>query len=294
MCRNIEESYIPSCTCAECLQNKSCTTKPAGPLHPLPILDGHGDSIVMDFISPLPVDEGYNCILSILDHIGLDVHIVPTCMNITAEELATIFFDNWYCENGLPKDIVSDCNKLFVSHFWKALTKLSGIKLKMSAAYHPETDGSNERSNKTIDQMLRYHVQRNQKGWVRALLRIHFQIMNSVNASTNFSGFQLHLSRSPQIIPPIIPLTLPDELVNAGKLAIATLDNIETDVVQARDNLLHAKIQQAHHASASCSADLNYSIGNAVMLSTFNRPHKFKKASEKRTAKFFPRWDGPY
>jgi len=242
----------------------------------------------MDFIGPLPVDEGYDCILSITDRIGSDVRIVPTRMNITAEELATIFFNNWYCENGLPMDIVSDRDKLFVSRFWKALTKLSGVKLKMSTAYHPETDSSSEQSNKTIDQMLRYHVRRNQKGWVRALPRIRFQIMNSVNASTNFSGFQLHLRRSPRIIPPIIPLTLPDELIDAGKLALTVINNIETDVAQACDNLLHAKIQQAHHASASRSADPNYSIGDAVMLSTFNRRCEFKKAGEKRTAKFFP------
>jgi hypothetical protein len=127
-------------------------------LHPLPIPDGRGDSIAMDFISPLPVDEGYNYILSIMDRIRSDVYIVPTRMNITAKELATIFFDTWYCENGLPKDIVSDHDKLFVSRFWKALTKLSGVKLKMSTTYHPETDGSSEWSNKTIDQMLRYHV----------------------------------------------------------------------------------------------------------------------------------------
>ncbi|KIM78464.1 hypothetical protein PILCRDRAFT_75509, partial [Piloderma croceum F 1598] len=93
----------------------------------------------------------------------------------------------------------------------------------------------------------------------------------SVNASTNFSGFQLHLGRSPRIIPPIIPLTLLDKLVDTGKLALVVLNNIETDVAHAHDNLLHAKIQQAHHASTSHSADPNYSIGDAVMLSTFNR-----------------------
>jgi len=69
----------------------------------------------MDFIGPLPLDEGFGCILSITDCIGADVHIVPTRTNITADELAVVFFDNWYCENGLPTDIVCDWDKLFVS-----------------------------------------------------------------------------------------------------------------------------------------------------------------------------------
>ena len=110
------------------------------------------------------------------------------------------FFNHWYCENGLPKDIISDRDKLFVSKFWASLHKLTGVKLKLSSAYHPKTDGASERTNKTINQSIRYHVQRHQKGWVRALPRIRFDIMNSVNASTGFSHFQLRLGRSPRVI----------------------------------------------------------------------------------------------
>ena len=69
-----------------------------------------------------------------------------------------LFFNHWFCENGLPTEIVSDRDKLFVSRFWNALSTLCGVKLKMSSAYHPQTDGSSERTNKTVNQSLRYHV----------------------------------------------------------------------------------------------------------------------------------------
>ena len=82
--------------------------KMPGPLHPLPVPDAHGQSIAMDFIGPLKYDSGYNCILSITDCLGADIHIVPTHIDITVEDLAVIFFDIWYCENGLPLDIISD------------------------------------------------------------------------------------------------------------------------------------------------------------------------------------------
>ena len=68
------------------------------------------------------------------------------------------FFDNWYCDNGLPLDIISDYDKLFVSKFWKALHILTGTKIKMSTAYHLETDDASEHTNKTVNQMLRFHV----------------------------------------------------------------------------------------------------------------------------------------
>jgi hypothetical protein len=121
----------------------------------------------MDFIGPLPEDDGYNCIVSFTDRLNSDVRIIPTRTNISAEDLAVIFFDEWYCENGLPLKIVSDRDKFFLSKFWQALHKLTGVKLKMSMAYHLQSDGASKRSNKTINQCLHYHVERNQMGWRR-------------------------------------------------------------------------------------------------------------------------------
>jgi hypothetical protein len=72
--------------------------------------------------------------------------------------LAAVFFSNWYCENGLPLEIISDRDKLFVSQFWKALHALTGVKLRMSTSYHPEMDGASERSNKTVNQAIWYHM----------------------------------------------------------------------------------------------------------------------------------------
>jgi len=164
----------------------------------------------------------------------------------------------------------------------------------MSSSYHPETDGSSERSNKTVNQMLRYHVCRNQKGWARALPRIRFQIMNTKNASTGFSGFQLLMGRSPRVIPPIIPSNLPPDLQDATKSASDVLSCLNDDVAQARDNLMLAKITQAHNVSTTRASDPQYKVGDWVMLSTANRRHEYKKKGEKRAAKFFPRWDGPF
>jgi len=106
MCRDLEKAYIPSCT--ECLRNKSSTRKPLGPLHPLPIPDERGDSVAIDFIGPLPHDEGHDCILTMTDRLGSDVRIIPTVTTLTADNLALLFFEHWYCENGLPRDIISD------------------------------------------------------------------------------------------------------------------------------------------------------------------------------------------
>lgn len=93
-------------------------------------------------------------IVTFTDRLGADICVLPCTTTTTAEELAHIFFDNWYCENGLPLDIILDRDKLFVSKFWKALHILTGTKIKMSSSYHPETDGTSKHTNKTINQML--------------------------------------------------------------------------------------------------------------------------------------------
>ena len=118
--------------------------------------------------------------------------------------------------------------------------------------------------------------------------------MNMVNASTNYSGFQLHLGHSLWIIPPIVPSHLSPKLRSAGPAAKAMITQLQNDVTDVKDNLLLAKVTQAHHTKTSHTDKIMYNVGNKVMLSTFHQQHKYKWRGKKRVAKFFPWWDGPY
>ena len=152
MWTDLENSYVPSFN--DCQRNKSRTTKPPGPLHPLPIPDECGDSVTLDFIGPLPLDCRYDCILPMIDCLGSNIHIIPTCCDSTAEDIAFLVFDHWYCKNGLLLDWVSNRDKLFMSWLWKTLAKLTGVQLKMLSSYHPQMDSTSERTNKTINQSI--------------------------------------------------------------------------------------------------------------------------------------------
>ena len=287
MRKDLEEGYIPSCI--DCSRNKSSTSKPIGHLHPLPVPDECCDSISMDFIGPLPLDQGHDCILTIMDCLGSDICIIPTSTKLTTKELASLFFDNWYCENSLPSDIISDHDKLFMSKFWKHLTLLSGIKCKASTSFHPQSNRASERTNKTVNQCLHFHDECNQKGWVHALPRIRFHIMSTTNRSTGYTPFHLWFSCTPHILPPLIP-SPPNpsaDHINAHQV----IENLQLDVSTAHNNLILAKISQSYFSNPKHINSPDYIIGNKVMLSTLNCHKEYKNKSQRRVASFGPEND---
>ena len=54
------------------------------------------------------------------------------------EEFAKLFFDHWYCDNGLPLKIVSDRDRQFTLKSWHAMHKMGSIKLGLGPAFHPQ------------------------------------------------------------------------------------------------------------------------------------------------------------
>lgn len=86
MRRDLEQGYVASCP--DCQRNKSSMIKPYGPLHPLPIPDQQGDSVAIDFIGPLPEDNGKNSLITFTNRLGSDIQLVPSRTDISTEDLA--------------------------------------------------------------------------------------------------------------------------------------------------------------------------------------------------------------
>lgn len=59
----------------------------------------------------------------------------------------------------------------------------------MSSAYHPETDGATERSNQTVEVMLRSYVSDQQECWEKYLCLVEFAFNSAQNASTKVTPF---------------------------------------------------------------------------------------------------------
>lgn len=58
-------------------------------------------------------------------------------------------------------------------------------------------------------------------------------MMNTMNASTGYSAFQLKMGRTPRVIPPLIPNDLPADLHHTDDTAtaLAVIERVLTDMV---------------------------------------------------------------
>ena len=85
--------------------------------------------------------------------------LIPGNGHYTAREWAELLIRELLaCDWGIPKGIVSDRDRKFVSKLWQGIWKALGTRLKMTTAYHPQADGLSERKNQTVELAIRFHL----------------------------------------------------------------------------------------------------------------------------------------
>ena len=60
--------------------------------------------------------------------------LIKKYLNITS--LARLIDRQIYLRYGMLKDIINDCNPVFISKFWSKLYNITETKCKLSTAYH--------------------------------------------------------------------------------------------------------------------------------------------------------------
>jgi len=85
-------------------------------------------------------------------------HLITTTEKTSAEGLAKLFRDQVWKLYRLPESIVSDKGVQFAAGMMKELNNLLGIQMKLSMAYHLQTDRQTERVNQELEQYLRVFI----------------------------------------------------------------------------------------------------------------------------------------
>jgi len=86
------KQYVEGCDA--CQQNKNRTEQLVEKLMPNSIPEKPGTHILVDFITKLPLAQGYDSILVVVDRLTKMVHFIPTMEKTLAKRLAQLFRDN--------------------------------------------------------------------------------------------------------------------------------------------------------------------------------------------------------
>lgn len=118
LCRDVAE-FVKKCMI--CQKAKTDHTHPAGLLKPLPIPQIIWEEIAMDFIIGLHNSKRFTENLVVVDRLFKFGHFIPLRNDFSSTTVAATFIQNIIKLHGVPKSIVTDRDRIFLSRFWKSL-----------------------------------------------------------------------------------------------------------------------------------------------------------------------------
>jgi hypothetical protein len=239
----------------------------------------------MDFIEGLPKVGGKSIILTVVDRFSKYAHFIPLAHPYSASTVARAFFDDIVRLHGIPLSIVSDRDPVFTSNFWKDLFAMCGTSLRMSTAFHPQTDGQSEAVNKTIAMYLRCMTGDRPRQWVRWLPLAEFCYNSSFHSALKTTPFRVVYGRDPPALPDYEPghsrtLAVDSELQDCDLF----LSDVRSRLLQAQE---YAKLHyDGHHR------ELHFAVGDWVWLRLHHRAANSLPGAAK--GKLGPHYYGPY
>ena len=151
-------------------------------------------SIAMDFITHLVNADGYDTILVVIHSLTKMSHFIPCRKDLEARQFGTLFLKEIIPLDGIPGDIIS----LFTSELWEHTMEKLGIEQRLSAAFHPETDGQTERTNGILEQYLRAYINYQQDNWNELLPLAEFAYNNGYQETITTTPFYANYGINPE------------------------------------------------------------------------------------------------
>jgi hypothetical protein len=264
--------------CHSCGAHTVWRDRKKGLLRPLPVPERIWSEISMDYITELPrTPKGNRHILVIVDRLSKGTIFIP-CKDLTGETLAKKMLKYYLPHHLLPAAITSDRGDQFVQGVWGHLCKLLKIEQRLSSAYHPETDGSTERMNQTLEEYLRHFGSYYQDDWDRYLPLAQAAIMTRDATSTGVSPFFTNHGFHPRTGTEIdIPAgtSTPRNPIEAAQSVIAKLKSVQ-DFTQT--SMTFAQQTQQEVADRKRDPAPTFQVGDRAWLDlrnvTTDRPKK--------------------
>ncbi|XP_071680355.1 uncharacterized protein [Lolium perenne] len=156
--------------------------------------------VSLDFVEGLPKSSGFTTILVVVDKLTKYAHFLPLSHPYTAAQVAQLYFDQVFRLHSMPAALISDRDKVFTSKFWQSLFRLSKTEMRMSTAYHPQTDGQTERVNQCLETYLRCFISTCPATWSKWLPLAEFWYNTAYHTAIKTSPFQALYGHAPRYL----------------------------------------------------------------------------------------------
>ncbi|GKC92584.1 reverse transcriptase domain-containing protein [Tanacetum coccineum] len=158
------KDYVMKCDACQKSGNISSRNKmPQNNIQVCEVFDVWG----LDFMGPFPDSRGNKYILVAVDYVSkwVEAQALPT----NDARVVVKFLKGLFARFGVPKALISDRGTHFCnSQLEKALLKY-GVTHRISTAYHPQTNGQTEVTNRAIKRIMERSVGYNPKDWSEKL-----------------------------------------------------------------------------------------------------------------------------
>ncbi|KAK9008902.1 hypothetical protein V6N11_080379 [Hibiscus sabdariffa] len=118
----------------------------------------------IDFMGPFPSSHGDLYILLAVDYVSKWVEAIATPKN-DAKTVMKFLHKNIFTRFGDPRALISDEGSHFDNKLIAKALHRYGVRHRIATAYHPQTNGQAEVSNREIKQILEKTVNTNRKDW---------------------------------------------------------------------------------------------------------------------------------
>jgi transposase InsO family protein len=112
-----------------------------------------------------------------------------------ANTVAEAFVVHFVCLHRIPETILTDQGTKFLSKTFSKVYKLLKINKVNTSPFHPQTNGSLERSHRTLAECLLHFVNKNLSEWDHLLPYAFFVHNSTEQSSTNFQPYALVYGR---------------------------------------------------------------------------------------------------
>ncbi|KAL4290327.1 hypothetical protein GQ457_14G018800 [Hibiscus cannabinus] len=271
--------------CQVCQRMKSDSLVPAGLLQPLPIPEQVFEDLALDFIVGLPKSNGKESILVVVDRLTKYGHFFALPRNFDSKDVAKILVQGVIKLHGIPKSLVSDRDRIFISEVWTEMAKLQGTELCLSSAYHPQSDGQTEALNRCLEMYLRCMVSEDPGKWEQYLPWAEYWYNTAYQHSAGLTPFKALYGRDPPTMVDYLEGSAKNDHVNQE------LQKRNEILRMLKHNLWQAQVRMKNQADKH-RRELNLEVGSWAYVKL--QPYRQLSLRLRKQQKLSPRFFGPY